>query len=227
MTLEPRLIISGGMPAAGKTTTCEEITRRFHNVVYLDRDTIISGGLLYFNPAKGEGLLSGRQYLGSEPFTEVETPFGRMLKMGWDLGYYYRHAEWPSRMAIGHQAAQALRLGKAPIFDCFLAEDVNNGTVERFMSWDLFTGYPIYLIYFVVETEMCKNRLFSRATVDEEARRRTEILEAKFEEELRLRHTLSREGEAFVRQFGKLIDTTDRSVDDCVEECLKYIKDEC
>lgn len=223
MTLEPRLIISAGMPAAGKSTNCQEIVRRIENAVYLDRDTIIEGGLLYANPAKGEGLLPFHQYLGEEPVSEIETPFGPMVYMGWDRGYYYRHAEWPSRMAVGHQAAQSLRLGKVPIFDCFLAEDVNNGTVERFMSWKIFEGHPVHLLYFVVEPEVCRERMIKRAEMDEEAARRTKILLELFESEIQARHTLNSEGEAFVRRAGLIIDTTNRSAEECLQECLDYI----
>lgn len=222
MILKPRLVISAGMPAAGKTTNCEAIAKVVDNALYLDRDTIISGGFLYLNPAKGDGLLPFHHYVGDESFLETDTPFGPMIKMEWDKGYYYRHAEWPSRMAIGHQAAQSLRLGKVPIFDCFLAQDINNGTVEKFIKWEALVDYPIYLIYFKVSPNVCKERMRERAGTDEEAKKRTKILEESFEDEL-WKHTLTDEGEKFVQKTGIIIDTTNYSIEECAKKCIQYI----
>lgn len=227
MILTPRLIVSSGIPAAGKSTTCRELARRIDNAVYLDRDDALNALMHVFI---GENLPSLPPFpnyvINDRVFHEntklVHTPFGEMISILPKNDFYRRHGRHQSHMVIGKLAATSLKLGKVAILDCFLPRQISDGTLGRFFEQEDFRGIEKYLLYFVCTPETCMSRAQQRAQEDPQAAVQVQKAGA---QEL-IHDAASRNPPGLSKLRHLYLDTTELSVEKAIDECLEYIQPE-
>ncbi|MBI2035451.1 MAG: hypothetical protein HYT12_02070 [Candidatus Liptonbacteria bacterium] len=224
--LEPRIVFSSGMIAAGKSTTCRGLVREIANAFYLDRDDMIFP-LLHVAPTVSKELPPFEEYVKNDNvFPDnarmVDTPFGEMIQIYPANHYHRRHSRDQVYLIQARLASRGLDLGKVPVLDCFLMRQIDDGSLGRFIEQPLFRGYLKYLIHFVVSPEACFERIKARKG-DKEAEERSRGM---FEIES-FKKTLSEKHERIPRGLKDLkyllMDTTDKSTEKCVSECLSYI----
>ena len=229
-----RLVVLAGMAAAGRTTLSRAIASLIPNAFHITRDDILYGGLLYVSPTKTPRLPPFSEYVKNDNvFPDhailVKTPFDEMTSVphSSQSDFYKRHGRDQSFLIQGRIAAEALKTGKVPIVDGFLGNNVKFGSLARFMDQEYFAGYPKRLIYVVIDEEECWRRLNARAEHDAEAKIRS--LEIRLNKEaamevMKKNHPRNPEGLADLPHHH--IDTTGRTIEECVAECIAYISSE-
>ena len=166
MILPPRIVFSSGMIAAGKSTTCKNIVQEIANAFLLDRDEMIFP-LLHVVPTISEELPPFEEYVKNDRvFPDharmVETPFGEKIQIDPVNHYHRRHSRDQVYLIQARLAALGLSLGKVPVLDCFLMRQIEDGSLKRFIEQPVFKGYPKYHIHFVVDKEICFDRIQKR-----------------------------------------------------------------
>jgi hypothetical protein len=226
--MSPSLILSAGMIGAGKTTICKKLAKAMPDSFYLDRDDVLQG-LLHVAPTSTTELPSFEEYVVKDQVypdnaRSVDTPFGEMVQVDPLNAFNRRHGRDQSYLVQSCLAKTGLLIGKTSILDCFLTRQLNDGTLARFISWDYWIDFPVFLIWFSVSPTVCWERLSTRAKVDEVAARRSkEFLNDKdnFEVALKTKHPYKPEGLARLRHL--FIDTSNLTVQDVVSRCINYV----
>lgn len=230
--LSPRLVVISGIPAAGKTTIAEALSRQIQNAIYLSRDHVAYGGLLYVNHVAETPLLpTFEEYVAKDNVFPndaeiVQTPFGPMTLIHDSArsDFYKRHAREQSYLIMGRLARVNLIVGKVPIIEGFLARSIQSGALKAFMNQSGFSSFPKYLIHIVADSSVCLSRQKERAIRDREAatRAKTGYLEdKKFTELMTKEHPRFPKG---IEDLPHLIlDTSSISPEECVKQCVKYI----
>ena len=159
----------------------------------------------------------------------IETAFGTMTRVHHVAGsdFYKRHGQEQSLLIQERLAKEGLEAGKVPILDGFQARHISSGKMKKFLGQAKFAAYPKYLIQVVVDEEECFKRHHERAAADKEnaLRARYGFLDwGSFHKIIARDHPRVPEGLAELPHH--ILDTTGRTITDCVEECLEYIKRE-
>ena len=235
LVLKPRLVVISGIPASGKTVIAEGLARRISNALYLSRDHVAYGGLLYVNHSvKTPALLPFEEYVKKDKVFPndaevVETPFGEMTLIHDSArsDFYKRHAREQGHLIQGRLAVENMKAGKVAIIEGFLPRVIESGALKRFMSQAMFSGYPKYLIHVVASDEVCLERQKSRSEVDEEAavRAKTGYTDAgNFSQLMANEHPRAPRDLEDLPHL--LLDTSSLQVEDAVQQCLDYIQKE-
>lgn len=231
--LSPRLVLVAGVSASGKSTISRSLALKIVNGIHLNRDSILYGGLLCVDAEyAAPNLPAFREYVARDNVyphnvEAIETPFGPMTRVNHDppSDYHARHSRDQGYLIAGRLAAENLALGKVPIVDGFQARHINGGSLKKFINQPCFYNFPTYLIFVSVSEEECYRRLvLARPKEDNEAgiRGRPYKDYAEFRK-LYKKQTPSPEKLAELRHL--IINTTHRSISDCVEECLVYVQE--
>ncbi|MDP3881875.1 MAG: hypothetical protein Q8Q31_03275 [Nanoarchaeota archaeon] len=228
VTLDPRLVITSGLSATGKSTTLEEVARRISNSFILEKDAI-NQSMLHVVPTEDLRLLPFDEYVkGDSVFPDharnVETPFGEMIKIDPANGYYGRHARDQTYIVMANIAYGNMKNGKVPLLDCIVIRQIRDGTVKKFMDQPMLADYPKYLIHFVTGEEECYQRHLARAKTNPEAA----IRDAKKISSRDAFHRFVTEEQPMtpeeLKKYDHLIlDTSKRSPAECAREFIEYI----
>jgi len=232
-TLKPCLIVISGIPASGKTTLAERLAKQITNAVYLSRDHVAYGGLLYVNHLVATpSLLNFEEYVAKDKVfpndaEPVGTPFGEMILIHDSArsDFYKRHAREQGYLIQGRLAAENMKAGKVAIVEGFLPRVIESGALKRFMDQPMFVEYPKYLIYVVASDEMCLARQKARAGMDKEAavRAKTGYTDAgNFSQLMAKEHPRAPRGLEDLPHL--LLDTSVLSTEESVRRCLDYIQ---
>lgn len=230
LVLEPRLVFVEGRGGAGRTTLSRELARRITNAFVLTRDQVLYGGQLFLRNADAPNLPSIDEYIGRavkpENIKFVETPFGTMRRVDHTPpnDFHDRHTKKQSYLIMGRLAEDGLLTGKVPIIDGFLPQHIADGSLKKFLEQPQYARFPRHLIHVVVDEEECFRRWQERAKTDPEAAIRGQFWAQNREafRELMERHALRPAG---LNELPHLfLDTTGKTVEDCVNECLVYIQ---
>ncbi len=228
IVLGRRVVFISGMTAAGKSTIARGLAGTIMNGLYLSRDDILYGGLLCVNEnAPNTTLPPFQEYIANDSVLSeiIDTPFGAMRRMIHDppSDYHARHGREQGYLVQIRLALENLKLGKVPICDGYQARHIDNGSLAKILALPEFRTYRQFLIHVVASIEECYRRLHDRGVQDEEAGIRANPYKDKkvFEEFI---HTKQQPIPDGLKHFKHLlINTTDRSIDECVHECLEYI----
>lgn len=225
MILPPRLIVSSGIPAAGKTTICQELARRIDNATYFDRDDALDALMHVFIEDDSAKLPAFSQYVARDAVfpdnaKRVSTPFGSMVSIVPKNDFYRRHGRHQSHMVIGKLAATSLKLGKVAILDCFLPRQISDGTLRRFFDEEVFQGIPKFLLYCVCNAQTCVERAQKRAEGDPQAEIRVQKAGAQ-----ELMHDPAFRNPPGLADFSHLyLDTSSLTAEIAVTKCLEYVQ---
>lgn len=230
--LSPRLVVTAGIPGAGRSTICRELARRIANAFHMGRDMINYDGLMLVSHQPVQNLPSFEEYVARDRvFPDdaeiIETAFGPFTRVHHVAGsdFYRRHGQEQSLLAQERLAVEGLAVGKVPILDGFQARHISSGKMKKFLSQEKFAAYPKYLIQIVVDEEECFKRHLARSQTDPElaARARYGYLDRENFHKLMEKNS-PRVPEGLEELPHLLLDTTGRTIEDCVEECLEYIQ---
>ncbi|MDO8602198.1 MAG: hypothetical protein Q7R62_03730 [bacterium] len=231
LTLTPRLVIVSGMGVAGKSSIAQGLVRRIANAVFLGRDRILYGGLMFVNENESAPELPAfADYVSRDNVFPanceiVETPFGQMTSVFHDASpaFYRRHGKEQSYLVAGRVAEDNLALGKVPVVEGFLTRHWKAGTLQAFVRQAIFAPYPVRIIHVEIDLEEAYKRMLVRAKTDSEAA-------------IRARPLLDKD--AFMAHFRKvfqlaptelgslphlLLNSTVKSVEQCVQEAFDYV----
>ena len=228
MTLEPRLVVSLGAPATGKSTTLKEVCQKIDNAFYLDRDDILLG-LLNVAPTITEELLSFEDYVNKDDVFPknaryIETPFGMMIQVDPKNAFNRRHGRDQSYLIQAELSRTALALGKIPVLDCIVMRQIKDGTLRKFLDYDAFRGYSSFLVHFVADEEDCYNRILKKSKLNpESAIRDREMLKSKesFEKIIRGKHDMI--PEELKNYEHLLVNTSEGTPEECAKKVIDYI----
>lgn len=234
LILSPRLIVTAGIPGAGRSTLCRELAARIANAFHMSRDMINYDGLMLVAHTPTSRLPAFEEYVARDRvFPDdaqvIETAFGPMTRVHHVAGsdFYVRHGQEQSLLVQERLAAEGLAVGKVPILDGFQARHISSGKMKKFLEQPKFAAYPKYLIQIVVDEEECFRRHCERAENDPELAARAKYGYLDRESFHRLMEKNSpRIPEGLEELSHHLLDTTGRTIEDCVEECLKYIQEQ-
>ena len=230
--LSPRLIFVSGMTASGKSSLARELARCIVNGVCLNRDSILYGGLLCVDENfAAPSLPSFRQYVAKDiVFPDncevVDTPFGPMTRVFHIPGsdYHGRHARDQGYLVQIRLAEENVQIGKVPILDGYQMRHIDGGSLQRVMDLPVFRPYPKYLIHTMVDPEECYRRLRGRGETDYEGWVQARVHKNK-ESFLKFLESRQKSIPDGLKNFPHLIvDTTNRTIDECAKECLTYIQ---
>lgn len=232
LVLSPRLVVVTGIPGAGRSSICRELARRITNAFHMSRDMINYDGLMLVSHNSAPRLPSFEEYVSRDRvFPDaaevIDTAFGKMTRVHHVAGsdFYLRHGQEQSLLVQERLAAEGLRVGKVPILDGFQARHISSGKMKKFLEQPKFAEFPKYLIQVVVDEKECFQRHHARAKTDPELAKRAKFgyLDwESFHAIMEKNHPFHPEG---LKELPHLfLDTTGRTLEDCVEECLKYVK---
>lgn len=230
--LEPCLVVFTGMAAAGKSTIGKEIARRVLNVVYFDRDPGM-WAMLTTRTASTENLPSFWDYVRHDLLPHqtklIGTFMGPMLKICHRGDFFRRHVDCQSYLVLAAYAAELVRLRKVVIVEPFLQNMIEDGSLKRFLELECFSNLPRRVIHFVADMrvlfERHRERMASSNFGDDERSARTMFSTADFEAfEREMQATHSGEPKGLKEIPHLTLDTTGRSIDECVFLCIRYIK---
>ncbi|MDO8574175.1 MAG: AAA family ATPase [bacterium] len=235
LTLKPRLVVISGIPAGGKTTIAEGLAKQITNSVYLSRDHVAYGGLLYVNHlAATPSLLNFEEYVAKDKVFPndaelVETPFGKMTLIHDSArsDFYKRHAREQGHLIQGRLAIENMKAGKVAILEGFLPRVIESGALKKFMDQPMFASYPKYVIHVIASDKVCLARQKVRAGKDKEAavRAKTGYAEAEnFSELMAKEHPKTPTG--LMNLPHLFLDTSALSTEESVKRCLDYIQEE-
>jgi len=226
--LPPRVVFASGIPSGGKTTTLKEITKQVSNAFYLDRDDIIFG-ILHVAPTITDELPAFEKYVKRDTVfpnnaRSVETPFGEMIQVDPLNAFNRRHGRDQTYMVQTRLAKVGLELGKISLLDCFLPRQIKDGTLKKIMEQPDFGDYPKFLIHFIANEEVCYQRSLERIKEShEEDVRYSDLLKSRerFHELFSSKFKSFPEG---IEEYKHLLmDTSEKSPEDCAKECIEYI----
>lgn len=230
IVLSPRLVLVEGRGGAGRTTLSRELARRIVNAFVLTRDQVLYGGQLFLRHADTPNLPPIEEYIGRAVLPEnrkvIETPFGTMTRVDHTPpnDFHERHTKKQSYLILGRLAHDGLLTGKVPIIDGFLPQHIADGSLKKFLDQPEYAGFPKYLVHVVVDEKECFSRWQKRAEADPEAAIRGKFWaqNRKAFHELMEKHAIRPTGlEELPHLF---LDTTGRTIEDGVYECLAYIQ---
>ncbi|MDO8460069.1 MAG: hypothetical protein Q7S74_03100 [Nanoarchaeota archaeon] len=226
MRLNPCIIFSSGIAASGKTSTMKELARRIDNVFYIDRDDINQANLHVADTRTPE-LPDFKDYVNNDSvdIEQLDTPFGNMLRVNPNNAFYRRHIRDQSYLVQAQIAKTNLALEKAVIFDCITARQIQDGTLRKFMDYDILSGYSKHLIHFTANEEDMYNRIIERAKSDPFASKRVEFKRTSSRE---LFHKFVTEEQPMIPAELKnyehlLLNTSEDTIQNNVERCMDYI----
>ncbi|MDO8602200.1 MAG: AAA family ATPase [bacterium] len=232
--LSPRLIIFSGMPGAGRSTLCRELARQIPNAFCMSRDGILYNGLMLVNNTEVSSLPPFSEYVARDSVfpdqaENFETTFGQMTRVHHvgGSGFYLRHGQEQSLLIQEHLAEEGLRIGKVPIMDGFQARHIKTGKLKKFLAQAKFAEFPKYVIQVIVSEDEAFKRHNARAQTSKELadRARFGYLDREsFNTIMRRDHSPFPEGLDEIEHH--LLDTTGKSIESCVQECLDYVSDQ-
>jgi len=234
ITLSPRLVVLTGIPGAGRSTICRELARRITNAFHMSRDMMNYDGLMLVSQQSTPRLPDFEQYVARDRvFPDdaevIETAFGPMTRVHHVAGsdFYRRHGQEQSLLLQERLAQEGLVVGKVPILDGFQARHISSGKMKKFLEQEKFVAYPKRLIQVVISDDECLRRHTERSKNDPELAARAKYGYTDREQLLKInRETHPHMPEGLSELPHHFIDTTGRTVEDCVEECLKYVRSE-
>ena len=228
LTLEPRLIIAGGIAGSGKTTTIREIVRKVANAFSIDRDDV-NNGMLHITPTASAELLPFEKYVAKDTVfpdhaRTVSTPFGEKIQIDPKNAFYIRHGRDQNYLIQAEIARTNLALGKVPILDCFLYRSIKDGAVQLFMDLPAFAPYPKKFLYFMATEEDCYQRVVLRAQRDTSAAIRDKQRALSREA---FHNFVTKQQPIFPQELEKyqycLINTSIENPEACAERAIQYI----
>lgn len=230
--LPPRLVATAGIPGAGRSTICRELAKRIANAFHMGRDMINYDGLMLVSHTPTPNLPSFEVYVSKDKvFPDdaevIDTAFGKMTRVHHVAGsdFYVRHGQEQSLIVQERLAKEGLAVGKVPILDGFQARHISSGKMKKFLEQEKFNLYPKYLIWIVVDEDECFKRHIERAKTDPElaARAKYGYLDRENFHRLAVKNS-PRVPDGLNELPHLFVDTTGRTIEDCVDECLNYIK---
>lgn len=230
--LEPGIVFSSGVTSTGKSTTLKEFVKKVGNAFYLDRDDINQGNLYVSAKQLGRELPSFEDYVAKDNVfpnhaREVQTPFGPKIQIDPVNAFYARHVRDQSYLIQTEVAKTNLALGKIPIIDCIVMRQIQDGTLQKFISHSSFEGYNKFLIHFIADEEVIRQRILKRAETDKYVAKRVEARKAKNPQEFHEFVTKEQPmvPEALQNYEHLLINTSDCSPEECAGEIINYISE--
>ncbi len=230
--LPPRLVVLTGIPGAGRSTICRELAKKITNAFHMSRDMILYDGLLLVSHTPVKNLISFEEYVAHDKVFPndaevIETAFGPMTRVHHVAGsdFYVRHGQEQSILIQERIALEGLSVGKVPILDGFQARHISSGKMKKFLSQEKFASYPKKLIQVVVDENECFKRHTDRAQTSRELALRAKygyLDRENFHAIMEKNHPQVPEGLKEIPHH--FLDTTGRTIEDCVNECLEYIK---
>ncbi len=237
MKLEPRIVFSSGIMATGKTTVMKELGKLVDNALYLDRDDINQGNL-HVAITKNDELLPFEKYVENagifpDHARVTQTPFGDMIKVDPHNAFYRRHMRDQSYLIQMYLVKTNLECGKVPIIDCITMRQIQDGTLKKMQDHEFFTGYPKYLIHFMVDEEEGYKRAVARSQADESARKRVDLIKSagRSDSPTASRETfhkfITEEQPMVPKELSNykhlVINTSHSTPPECARRCLEYI----